>query len=172
MYVTVMALIGLELYPHEFHLRRVNVQIRSPRRAISLSLCFTKAFAAFFGWLLWACVRRAEKCGRMGLFVFRHLAWATIRFNIDQRGYSAPQSVYYFWRNYLAKSLKQKCPKTKTFIFCTACGQHLASAGSGVKRVGHENLLRLMFKLLDHFLLVFWFLVKKLLFSYFLLVPS
>ena len=81
---------------------------------------------------------------------------------------------------FLAK-LFGKIPKTKMSqnknvdflrLVFEACGQHLASAGSGVKRVGHENLLSLMFKLPDHFLLDFWFLVKKLLFSYFLLVPS
>ena len=37
------------------------------------------------------------------------LVLKTIRFNIDQRGYSAPQSVDYFWRNYLWQNLlKQK----------------------------------------------------------------
>ena len=68
--VTVAALICFEFYTHEFRLRRVNVQFGSPRRAISLSLRFTQAFAfAFFGWLVAVGLREAgalknaaEKC--------------------------------------------------------------------------------------------------------------
>ena len=139
--MTVLALIGLELYPHEFHLRGVNVQIGSRRRAIFLSLCFTQAFAsAFFGWSLWACVRCAEKCCRMGLLVL-------VRHRLGRQNDSIqcqPEGVFCSTKRrlFVAKLFAAKSPKAKMRCICCTrnrCGNSICEKAEAIVVPNHTG---------------------------------